>query len=128
MIAGAEGYQTTLNGLLAANYNLSALAQLGDEELTATGELLIEELGLEDINLRANYSLLQQMAAASGGMFYTLDALADLPVNLKESGNTTPFERTIITSISLIDIWWLLFVAVVLLAFEWLLRRYYGRI
>jgi hypothetical protein len=128
MLPESPGYGVTLNGLDAGNYTLRAQAQLGDETLTANGELLIEELGLEDMNLRANYALLQQMATASGGAFYTLNTMASLSGDLNEKGTATPIERIKTNSVPLIDIWWLLFVAMLFLSVEWLLRRYYGRI
>jgi hypothetical protein len=128
MLPESPGYGVTLNGLDAGNYTLRAQAHLGDETLTANGELLIEELGLEDMNLRANYALLQQMATASGGAFYTLNTMASLSGDLNEKGTATPIERIKTNSVPLIDIWWLLFVAMLFLSVEWLLRRYYGRI
>jgi hypothetical protein len=80
------------------------------------------------MNLRANYALLQQMATASGGAFYTLNTMASLSGDLNEKGTATPIERIKTNSVPLIDIWWLLFVAMLFLSVEWLLRRYYGRI
>ncbi len=121
-------YGTDINGLAAGTYQLKANAILGSEQLTAKGELIVFEQTLEALNTRANHPLLLQLANATGGTFFTANQLQNLGEALGASPRLVPVERIYKTSLPLVDSTWLLFLAALLFAIEWLLRRYFGRI
>jgi hypothetical protein len=121
-------YGTDISGLAAGTYKLQASAVLGSENLSAQGELIVFEQTLEALNTRANHALLLQLANASGGKFYTQSQLQNLGEELSTSTNLVPIERIYKSSLPLVDVTWLLFLAAFLFAVEWVLRRYFGRI
>ena len=122
------GYFTEINGLQSGKYTIEASAKLGDETLTNSGSFIVSGQSLEELNTRANFDLLQQLAMASGGSFFTINQLDDLKSTLQNQATLKPIERIVSRSLALIDLKWLLFIAVLLFAIEWFLRRYFGRI
>ena len=123
-----NAYGTDISGLAAGTYKLQASAVLGSENLSAQGELIVFEQTLEALNTRANHALMLQLANATGGEFYTQSQLQNLGEELSTSTNLVPVERIYKSSVPLVDVTWLLFLAALLFAVEWVLRRYFGRI
>ena len=123
-----NAYGTEISGLAAGTYKLQASAVLGSENLSAQGELIVFEQTLEALNTRANHALMLQLANATGGEFYTQSQLQNLGEELSTSTNLVPVERIYKSSVPLVDVTWLLFLAALLFAVEWVLRRYFGRI
>ena len=123
-----NAYGTDISGLPAGTYKLQASAVLGSENLSAQGELIVFEQTLEALNTRANHALMLQLANATGGEFYTQSQLQNLGEELSTSTNLVPVERIYKSSVPLVDVTWLLFLAALLFAVEWVLRRYFGRI
>lgn len=123
-----KDYQIDIQGLAAGNYTLKAQAILGNETLTTQGELIIADMGLEQRQTRADFNMLQQLATATNGAFYTFNELAKLPDALNALPTLKPLARISYKAIPLIDLWWLLPIAALLFSAEWGLRRYFGSI
>jgi hypothetical protein len=101
---------------------------LGTETLQANGTFFVESTSLEELNTRANYSLLTQMATASDGAFYTINDLDKLASDINAHPKLKPVESIKSRSLALIDLKRFFFLMVLFFSAEWLLRRYFGRI
>lgn len=127
-IIQGQRFSVNLGALQPGEYRLQATAKLGNEVIGAQGAFVSISQVLEAQNTQANYTLLQQMAASSGGKFHPLEELNELAKDLKSATTIKPIERITDKTVELIDLLWLLFVAVGFLAGEWVLRRYFGTI
>jgi hypothetical protein len=122
----ADGnYKTDITALEAGTYSFTATAKMGNETLKSSGNFLIEEMTLEDLDTRANFEVLKQMADASGGAFLTTKNIGD---GLTQNIQTSRIEQIDMRSIPLIELKWLFFLGLLFLSIEWTLRRYFGDI
>ena len=103
-------------------------AKLGEEVLKSSGAFFVESQSLEQMNTRANYQLLTQLAGASGGAFYTASNLNALHVDINNNPTIKPIEKIKTESIALVDLKWMFYLTLVFFAAEWALRRYFGKI
>ncbi|MDZ7815702.1 MAG: VWA domain-containing protein [Planctomycetota bacterium] len=113
---GAAIYRASFDAVLPGEYTCS----LKWEDMEASVTFLVEEISAEKLTLRQKDELLRTLAAESGGeylAFYELDALSELLKNLRTSSDREISE-------SLLDaplVWGLL---ILLLAAEWVIRRF----
>jgi hypothetical protein len=121
-------FEAILNQLEPGKYTFIVTAKLGEETLKTQGAFYVESSSLEELNTRANYLLLAQMATASGGKFYTLANANLLAEDVNNHPMLKPVEKIKTQSLALIDLKVLFFIMLVLFAAEWFLRRYFGKI
>jgi len=124
----ADDYELLLPTLKAGKYTFNAIAKLGEEELRSSGAFFVESQSLEEMNTRANYPLLAQLATASGGAFYTLNNASALRGDINNNAAIKPIEKIRTESIALVDLMWMFYLILVLFAAEWATRRYFGKI
>ncbi|MEM7550342.1 MAG: hypothetical protein AAF363_11735 [Bacteroidota bacterium] len=107
-------------------YNYSASINYDNEQFRDQGAFIVKDLNLEKEDLQANFQLLREMASNSNGKFYFFDDLESYKQDLidKEYPSIIHTEEDLL---SFIDIHWILFFLILLIALEWFLRKYYGR-
>lgn len=121
-----NAYTLSLGQLPPATYTYSATALLKDNPLTAKGTFIVEQSDIEMQNLTADHNLLKDIARVSGGKFFLYSSLDSLDKILQsESINQTYFTIEKTTS-PIMQSWIYLMVIIVLLAFEWFIRKYMG--
>lgn len=121
-----NAYTLSLGQLPPATYTYSATALLKDNPLTTKGTFTVEKSDIEMQNLTADHNLLKDIARVSGGKFFLYSSLDSLDKILQsESINQTYFTIEKTTS-PIIQSWIYLMVIIVLLAFEWFIRKYMG--
>ncbi|MGD1894084.1 MAG: hypothetical protein ACFB15_26250 [Cyclobacteriaceae bacterium] len=106
-------------------YSFQASVNLNDEQMNSSGEFTVHSLQIEALNLTANHDLLRQVASASGGSFSTLDSIEALQAsfqNQKEPGKIYTSEAFL----PIINLKWLFFLLLLLVATEWSIRKYMG--
>ena len=106
-------------------YSYRASVTLNDEQMSSNGEFTVRSLQIEALNLTANHDLLRQIASESGGSFSTLDGLSALQASYQ--GQKAPGK--IYTSeafLPIINLKWLFFLLLLLVATEWSIRKYMG--
>ena len=125
-VAGERGvYQATYETTHTGIFRFEAAAKSGDEELGNARFAVRREDGvLEHYHTQQNRALLERLAAATGGNYFTLADVGKLPeaVSFSDAGSV---ERTVL------DLWNMpiIFLALLLLkAGEWLLRLFWGRL
>ena len=108
------------------DYNFTAQTQYNGKNEVAQGAFSISQLNLEAIQGRADHQLLAQLADVSGGAVIALSEMAQLPEILSSQEMLVPtayYEQRISDLIHLKGI---LILILLLLAFEWFIRRYSG--
>ncbi len=123
-----HAFEAIVNQLEPGKYTFVVTAKLGEETLKTQGAFYVESSSLEELNTRANYLLLAQMATTTGGKFYTLANANMLAEDINSHPMLKPVEKIKTQSVALIDLKELFFVMLVLFAAEWFLRRYFGKI
>jgi len=114
-------YSGVFGSPAAGKYSYIAAALLqGDTLASADGAFLVESFSLEMENPSANYALMEQIAAISGGKSYTVDNFSqfsqDLKLRIKRSDIFSEYRATGNT--------YLLILLIVLFTLEWGIRKF----
>jgi hypothetical protein len=124
---GAGRYSGMLDVTEEGDYSFTGKAELDGQTLgTDRGRFAVGELNIEFQDTRMNNILLRQIAAATGGQYFTIDDTDALPSAVSGATSFTPSDRLIKSDIHLWNIVWLLALAVLLFAIEWYLRKQAG--
>ena len=114
-------YSLTLPDLKGGLYRYRATA----DGLTADGTFAVEALNLEQRTLVADHNLLRTISTTTGGEMYTPDQLSSLRSQLSTLKSTI-YSHT--RYAELLRLPWVLALIVLLLAAEWVLRKYHGEL
>ena len=119
-------YSLDIGYLPAGDYDYKAVCNYNGTNNTADGAFIISPLQLELSKITADHQLLNTLAAKrNGAMYYpnqidqmATDMIAKLNFKklLYESSETNPIN----------NLWWVLAIILLLLAAEWLIRKYLG--
>ena len=121
-----QDYELNLGFLSAGDYLFKAETQLGDQKFIKEGRFSVQPVQLENQETRADFALLNAIAASTGGRFFPMNAVGDLIQELSASQNIAPKYNTEKTINEIIDWKWLLFMLIILLSMEWFLRKFWG--
>lgn len=117
----ASGYSLTLPLLQEGLYHYTATA----EGQTAEGSFSVEALNLEQQTLTANHTLLATIATLTGGELYTPNQLSSLNSQLSTL-KPTIYTHTRYAEFLRLPL--VLALIILLLAAEWVIRKYHGEI
>lgn len=115
----------TLPALPAGVYKMEAKTIYAGKELNATSEFIIRERQLEALDLRANHSLLRELASKNKGEFYAWQNRDRLLKSLDKL-QATPIWKSEEKTRNLIEEKWYYFLIVAFICAEWIIRRYSG--
>ena len=122
----ATGYSINLGVLAPGSYNYTATTRLGGTSYSASGSFLVEDLQLEAINTVADHSLLATLAASTGGAMVEardVERIADL-LRERDDMKTVVYSETSYSD--MLNLPLVFIVIVLLLAAEWVTRKYNG--
>ena len=126
---GNGQYDGSLERLSEGDYSFTAKAQQGGRSIGSDkGTFSVGGLNVEFLDTRMNKLLLQQIAARTGGKYYDVGALENLPNDVASLANFKPREITRTHEFELWNLRWTLSLIVLLLALEWFLRKRNGMI
>ena len=125
-VSGEPGaYEATVLADAAGLYRFEASAEVGEETLGRAGYSVRRATGVsEHFQIQQNRPLLERVASLTGGRYFTLGQLDELP-------ETIQFSEAGIVERELLDLWNMPFVFLLLLllkAGEWVLRLFWGRL
>jgi hypothetical protein len=123
-----QGNDYVLNAghLPMGDYTFSANVEFGGKTFSETGSFAVTPVNFENLDLRANHNLLYQLAAESGGKFYSPNESGQLIADLQSNNRlkATSYFQEMINE--LLNLKWLFFVVLLLLSVEWFLRKFWG--
>ncbi|MGE5447168.1 MAG: hypothetical protein ACM3PR_02320 [Bacteroidales bacterium] len=122
----AEYYRLNIGIQPPGDYTFEAKTQLGSQQFTEKGSFSIIKNEIELQNNQADFGLLYQLSAQSGGKFSTLEnygTLLDAIGNNKQI-TVQQHEQTMLTE--WINVKLLFLLLIVLMTIEWFFRKYWG--
>lgn len=123
-----QSYQLDAGTLPPDDYTYTSSTKLGDKTLDATGQLAVKALNAETRQSAADYQLLYTLAKENGGqmlMPFQIDQLAAL-IRKNENIKTIIYDDK--SYRDLVDEKWIFGVVLLLLSFEWFLRKRNGEV
>jgi hypothetical protein len=121
----AENPRYKVSGLPEGVYRYQASASLRSGQESASGQFVIRNVDLEMNHTTADFGMLRELAARTGGEFVTPSSLAGFVQKLKEKRPANRLESSE-EMVELIHLKWIFFLLVLLLGLEWGLRKYLG--
>ena len=124
-VTNESNTQYRVSNLPEGVYQYTASMTLNGTRLTSEGEFTVRSLQIETLNLTADHDLLRDLAEKSGGRFFGSEQMSRLAQTL----STQQAQGKIYTSelfLPLVNLKWLFFVLLFLVAIEWAVRKYLG--
>ncbi|WP_229252627.1 vWA domain-containing protein [Dyadobacter helix] len=120
-----ENARFNISGLPEGAYRFQASTVLKGKDEQVRGQFVISELDQEMANTTADFNMLRELSAHTGGEFLKAEALPGFIDKLKTN---RPADRldALENTVELIHLKWLFFVILLLLALEWGTRKYLG--
>ncbi len=113
-------YSAELHYLPPGNYQLNGTVKRNDLAIGApNATFVVEPYTLEDLSQISNFDLLKRVSDLTGGKFYTVDKLSDMPM-ITDLQSQTIVRRS---EFALFDNLYLLIFIILLLCTEWYLRK-----
>ncbi|WP_147377108.1 hypothetical protein [Mangrovibacterium diazotrophicum] len=119
-------YELNTGNLPVGTYSFQAATQLGDRKFTEEGSFRIDKLQLEQLNLQADFNLLYQIAANTGGEFIRPEKFEELLKLLKRQSELNENRVKQLVFKEFIAMKWLAFLILFLVSVEWFLRKFWG--
>lgn len=124
---GSGQYEGSFETLPEGDYTFQATVTAGGEKVGEDrGSFSVGGLNIEFQDTRLNKSLLEQLAARSGGVYYDPDDLKDLPHAIQSIPSFQPREVVRSSEVELWNAQWSLAVLIAFFASEWYLRKRNG--
>ena len=126
---GTGRYTAKVEGLPEGDFFYQGNVEVNQARLgSASGRFSIGEIALEYMNLQMNAPLLRNLAARTGGKFYTPDNVQTFLDDLKNNPNFKPVSFTDKYESALWNLPYILAAVILLFAIEWFLRKKFGMI
>lgn len=118
-------FETT--GLKEGRYNFIAKTNINKKEEIAKGIFLVIDTDIENINHTADFQILRQLSDKNNGSFYMQSKIEEIAKDklFENAQSKLHAEESFFAPI---EIKWIIFVAILLLFFEWAARKYFGSI
>ncbi len=121
-----KSYRLDAGYFPAGNYRYRARLVYNGHEMEASGRFIVRKVNLESLSTRARHDLLYRLSEETGGRTYSPEETEKLIAELMENKELKPVLRDTFKSTLLLDMKWIFFLILSLLAFEWFLRKYFG--
>jgi hypothetical protein len=121
-----KAYQLNAGYLPPGNYSFVAKTNFGGSELKTSGSFAISALQLEAAQLVANHALLKQLSAKTNGAFFLPNQMTTIADSIILNTNIKPVIYSSFKSFPILNLKWIFFLLLVLLSFEWFIRKHLG--
>jgi hypothetical protein len=121
-----NAYSLRVGSLTAGNYTYEAKIRWQSENFEARGAFSVLPLQVEFTNIVADHRLMYGLAGRFGGEMFMPSQMGDIVNLIRERDDVKPVFYLEKSYLELIDIKWLLFLIIGLLAAEWVFRRIAG--
>jgi len=123
---GGDNYNLGIGIIPDGVYTYTASASLGGIEYSAEGSFTVVALGVETQDLTAKTDRMKQLAGQTGGKNYYITDIQQLEKDLNADTRITSISREETRYDDLINLKWLFFSILGLMAFEWVIRKVFG--
>ena len=121
----SDAFNLNLGILPAGEYKYEAKTKIDNQLLSKQGNILIKEIASEKINTVANHQVLNLLSKKTGGKLFYSEQLDLLEKEVLTNEQIKPITYSQNTTTLLIDLKWLFWLVIGLLAAEWLFRKRY---
>lgn len=121
-----NSYQLSIESLPAGDYTYEVLVK--DQSVSSSGTFKITNFKVEEQFTNANKEKLNSLAEKASGKAYYKTQVNQFINDLLQDERYFSRQKSIQKDRSLIDWYWLLILAILLLSLEWFIRKYYGKI
>jgi hypothetical protein len=121
----AENSKFEISALPAGVYQYKANASVLGKNEQSTGEFIVKDLQVELSNTTADFDLLRQLSAQTGGKFLPASQLAQLEKQIIAHKAPEKIEANEDLK-EFINLKWVFFLIIALLTTEWVVRKYMG--
>lgn len=118
-------FRFPLNGLAEGIYRYTASTTLNGKKQYSSGEFLVEQINREALNITADFALLQNLSAQTGGRFYPINQLDSLKQQLLRNPQP-PIIHSQQAFTDVVGTTWLLVVLLLIAIVEWVVRKVKG--
>jgi len=122
----SNAYGVVLNDVPVGMYNYTVAVD--GQTLKKYSKFNVKEFNAEQVFDASNVNLMKGLAEKSKGQFFSIDKHEEVVTSLLKNETLRPIQKTETTSNPLIQLKWLLGLLIVLLAVEWLIRKYLGAV
>ncbi|MCF0058039.1 VWA domain-containing protein [Dyadobacter sp. CY356] len=121
----AENPRFNISGLTDGVYRFQASTMVRGIQEKISGQFVVRNVDIEMANTTADFGMLRELAAKTGGEFVQPASLNQLIQKLKTNRAPNRLESSE-DMVELVHLKWLFFLILVLLGTEWGLRKYHG--
>jgi hypothetical protein len=121
-----QRYYLNAGNLAVGDYEYVATVNYSGKQLKETGTLTILPIDVEGNNLQANFGLLQEISQQNGGKSYFPNQMNEILKELESREDITSISYSQVKLSELINLKWIFFLILGLLALEWLVRKRSG--
>ncbi len=121
-----NSHQVSVEGLSSGDYSYQV--SVANQNIKSYGKFKITDYQIEEQFTNANVKKLNSLALKSNGELFYKNDIGSLLKKLSDDTSFYTVQKSTIKKQNLIDWKWILFLAVGLLALEWFIRKYYGKI
>ncbi len=119
-------YKASLGQLSAGTYQWTAKASYKGKAYTKSGSFVVEDIAIEQLSNRSDFSVLTQLSKQSDGSFHELKNADKLLKELETRSDIAVVQYADSGYTSLIDWWWFFALLILIFGAEWFLRRRWG--
>ena len=121
-----NAYFLSMGQLPIGTYTWKATTKLGSTQYEKSGTFSVQEIFMETANLVADFDLLRNISKISEGKFFTAKEMVNVVKEIKGNDNIKPIASYRKKYSPLLDSYWYLAAIILLLGFEWFLRKWHG--
>jgi len=122
----SNAYRLDAGMLRSGDYRYEASVNVSGKQYTAAGKFIVKPVVAEVVNTTADHALLQTLALRNGGESISPENLMTIADKLFKREDVKPVSHSESRLKELINLQWIFFIILILLAAEWLLRKRNG--
>ena len=126
-VRSGNTYRLNAGSLPPGVYDWKAATSLSEEDFSDAGKILVEEQLIELSDLVSRPGLMRKIAQGSGGAAFKSDEIENLKEALLNNSSAKSYRTSQLQTRSLIENKWPFFLLLILMTFEWGLRKFFGR-
>ncbi len=119
-------YQLNAGMFAPGDYSFKATAQLGDKKFEKNGRFIVSAINVESSKLVANHKLMEQLALKNNGKCFDKGDFSGIKNEIMSNKDITAISYPEKKLTELIGLKYIFFALILLLTFEWFIRKYFG--